>query len=127
MARNKQIKNKKTNNFNRPNFWGFLQIVLLAALNKGQLFGMGIVVIFIIFAIKLPNNEIVPLMKNFLFISNNKSIFGWIFAIIITIVSFFVIRWQRKIHTEEIKRISQEKRSLQEKLINKQLPSSNKS
>jgi hypothetical protein len=123
MSRNQ--KNKNTNNSYRPNFWGFMQNVLIAALNKGQLFGMGIVVFFIILAIKLPSNEIVPLIEKLLDISKINSILGWILAIFTTFGGFLVNRWQRRIHTNEVRRISNEKKLLQQKLTNKQLPSSN--
>lgn len=124
MARNQKRKN--TNNSYRPNFWGFLQNVLIAALNKGQLLLMGLIVFFLIIVIKIPSDEILPFIKGLLDISKINSILGWVFAFLITFGSFFINRYQRKIHTIEIKRISEEKRKLQEKLSQTKLPSSNK-
>lgn len=123
MARNQRSKN--TNNSYRPNFWGFMQNVLIAALNKGQLLGMGIIVFFLILAIKLPSNEIVPLFEKLLDISEINSILGWILAGFTTFGGFLVNRWQRRIHTNEVRRISNEKKLLQQKLTDKKLPSSN--
>lgn len=123
MARNQRNKNR--NNSYRPNFWGFMQNVLIAALNKGQLLGMGIIVFFLILAIKLPSNEIVPLIEKILDISKINSILGWILAGFTTFGGFLVNRWQRRIHTNEVRRISNEKKLLQQKLTDKQLPSSN--
>lgn len=95
-------------------------------MNKGQLIGMTIALIFIIIIIKIPNEQIVPFVEKLIDISRIKSIFGWILSGIITFVSYVVVRWQRRIHTKEIKRISNEKKILQEKLTKQQLPSSNK-
>jgi hypothetical protein len=123
MARNQRSKN--ANNSYRPNFWGFMQNVLIAALNKGQLLGMGIIVFFLILAIKLPSDDIVPLFEKLLDISEINSILGWILAGITTFGGFLVNRWQRRIHTNEVRRISNEKKLLQQKLTDKKLPSSN--
>jgi hypothetical protein len=97
----------------------------MGGLNKGQLFGMAIVVIFIIFAIRIPSEDIIILLRNIANISKINSILGWILATFTTFGGFFIIRWQRRIHTKEVQRISNEKKLLQEKLTNKQLPSSN--
>ena len=124
MARNQQ--SKKRNNSYRPNGWGFLQNVLIAAMNKGQLPGMVIALLLIILFCRYPAEELPVLVENLLNISKVNSILGWILAVGITFVGYLVNRWQRRIHTKEIQRISKEKRQLQEKLTNAKLPSSNK-
>jgi hypothetical protein len=123
MARNQNHKNR--NNPHRPNIWGFLTTVLMGGLNKGQLFGMAIVVIFIIFAIRIPSEDIIILLRNIVNTSKINSILGWILSIFTTFGGFFIIRWQRRIHTKEVQRISNEKKLLQEKLAKKELSSSN--
>jgi hypothetical protein len=123
MARNQNNRNK--NNPYRPNIWGFLTTVLMGGLNKGQLFGMAIVVIFIIFAIRIPGEDIIVLVRNIFDISNINSTLGWILSVFTTFGGFFIVRWQRRIHTKEIQRISNEKKLLQEKLTTKELSSSN--
>ena len=120
-------RNKKTGNYHyKINFWGFLERVLVAALNKGQLIGMTIALIFIIVIIKIPNDQILPFIEKLLDITKINSILGWVLSGFITFGSFLTVRWQRRIHTKEIQRISKEKKILQEKLINQSLPSSNK-
>jgi hypothetical protein len=120
-------RSKKPVNYNyKINFWGFLEKVLVAALNKGQLIGMTIALIFIILIIKIPNDQILPFIEKLLDISKINSILGWILSGFITFGSFLTVRWQRRIHTKEIQRISKEKKILQEKLTEQQLPSSNK-
>lgn len=121
MARNHNNKN----NPYRPNIWGFLTTVLMGGLNKGQLFGMAIVVIFIIFAIRIPSGDIIILVRDIFDISKINSTLGWILSVFITFGGFIILRWQRRIHTKEIKRISNEKKLLQEKLTRKKLSSSN--
>ena len=123
MARNN--KSKKRNNSYRPNFWGFLQNVLIASMNKGQLPVMGVIVVFIIILLKYPSDELPELLKGIASISKINSILGWILFTISTFTSYFLVKWQRKIHTKEIQRISNEKRQLQQKLSTERLPSSN--
>jgi len=120
-------RNKRTENYSyKINFWGFLEKVLVASLNKGQLIGMTIALIFIILIIKIPNDQIIPFIEKLLDISKINSILGWILSGFVTFGSFLTVRWQRRIHTKEIQRISNEKKILQEKLIIQRLPSSNK-
>lgn len=123
MARNEKSRNK--NNSYRPNFWGMLQNVLIAALNKGQLLPMAFTLVVVILIIKYPNDQIPALFDKILNVSITNGVFGWLFASGSTFGGFMLIRWQRRIHTKEIQRISKEKKTLQEKLAKKQLPSSN--
>ena len=74
MARNN--KSKKRNNSYRPNFWGFLQNVLIASMNKGQLPVMGVIVVFIIILLKYPSDELPELLKGIVSISKINSILG---------------------------------------------------
>ena len=123
MARKANSQNR--NNPHRPNLWGAMQNVLIAALNKGQLLGMGLVVFFLVVVFRIPEDQLVPLIERLLDISEINSILGWILSGFTTFGGFLIIRWQRRIHTKEIKRISSEKRLLQQKLNSKELPSSN--
>ena len=123
MARNNKSKNR--NNSYRPNFWGFLQNTLIASMNKGQLPIMGVIIVFIIIIIKYPSDELPGLLKSIFYISKINSILGWIFFGGSIFTSYFIVKWQRRIHTKEIQRISNEKRQLQQKLSTERLPSSN--
>jgi phosphotransferase system glucose/maltose/N-acetylglucosamine-specific IIC component len=125
MARNQKNRRKQQNNFNRPNFWGFLQNVLLASLNKGQLPGMFVGLYMLILIIKLPTNEVSDIIREIITISKVNSILGWVLAVIVTLVSYYLIKRLRINHTNEIKRITNKKQELQEKLAGKKLPSSN--
>jgi formate hydrogenlyase subunit 3/multisubunit Na+/H+ antiporter MnhD subunit len=123
MARNE--KSRKKNNSYRPNFWGMLQNVLIVSINKGQLPAAAISLILIIGMIKYPSDKIPELFDNLLHISRFNSIMGWIVAAITTFGGFFTARWLRRTHTKEIKRLSDEKKVLQEKLAKRKLPTSN--
>ena len=86
---------------------------------------MGVILVFIIILIKYPSDELPDLLKSIFYISKINSILGWIFFGASIFTSYFVVKWQRKIHTKEIQRISNEKRQLQQKLSTEKLPSSN--
>lgn len=86
---------------------------------------MGIIVILIIFSLRFPSDEIINLIDKLLNISKINSILGWVLSGFVTLGAFLVTKWQRRIHTKEVSRISHEKTILQEKLSNKKLPSSN--
>lgn len=119
---------KKTTKYspNRPNLWGFLQNVLIAALNKGQLPAMFVGLILLIFAWKIPEEQVISFIKEIIAMSNNTGTLAWTLLTISVLASFFLTRMQRRMHTNEIKRMSQEKKALQEQLTKGQLPSSNK-
>lgn len=123
MAKNKTNKNQY--NSYRPNFWGMIQNILITSINKGQLLGAAVAIILIILVLKYPSDEIPELVDKLLNISEFNSVLGWVVSGISTLGGFLITRWQRRIHTKEIKRISQEKKALQAKLTEKKLPSSN--
>jgi hypothetical protein len=86
---------------------------------------MGIIIIMLIIAFRIPAGEIVPLIEDLLNISKINSILGWVLSGFLALGMFLVTKWQRRIHTKEIRRISNEKTILQEKLSKQNLPSSN--
>lgn len=117
--------NKKKNSYNQPNLYGMVTIVMRDSMNKGQLIPATIGLILIILIMKYPNDKLPELVDKILGISLFNSILGWCFAILITFVAFYITKRQRRIHTKEIKRISEEKKKLQDLLSQRRLGSSN--
>jgi hypothetical protein len=123
MARNSKNRNK--NNSYRPNFWGMLQNVLIGSMNKGQLPFATISLILIILVIKYPSDKIPEFTQDLFNISTFNSIFGWCIGIITTFSGYYINKRQRREHTTEVRRLSNEKKKLQEKINGGNLPSSN--
>ena len=123
MARNRSNRNR--NNSYRPNLWGALRDVLIASLNKGQLPLMLIGLILLVFAFRLPSDNLLNFLNGIIATLVERCTIGWWVSFGMFILLFLLTRWQRRIHTREVERISKEKKELQEILIGRNLPSSN--
>ena len=108
----------------KPNFWGMIQGITIATINKGQFLLFCLFLIIVILIIKAPGASVGELLHNFAGLLREEAILGWIFAFLELMVNIFVIRFQRKTHHDEIERISREKSKLQEELIGRKLHSS---
>ena len=102
-----------------------IQNVLIASINKGQLPFAGIILFVLILLIKYPQDKIPTLVENLFNISTFNSIFGWCIGIFTTFSGYYINKRQRREHTKEIQRLSNQKKSLQEKINGGKLPSSN--
>ena len=123
MSRNNK-KNKKRN-YNQPNFWGMIQNVLIASLNKGQ-FLLGIIaIVVIILAIKVETKDVGTLLKLIVNKFDDLSFLGWVLGVFSTSGWFLNVTSLRRLHSIEMSRVSNEKRKLQENLMRKKLKSSN--
>lgn len=120
---NRNQKNKK-GNYHRPNFWGMMRDVLIHSLNKGQ-FLIGLIGFCIIIMILKMSQE---RTEEFIFelLSMVKSIYyvGWTLTFICILGWYSSSRRLRKIHTSEMRRISQEKKSIQENSLGIKLATS---
>jgi len=117
---------KKIKNYNNPNFWGMIQNVLIASLNKGQ-FIIGIFgIIVIILVIKLPSSDTKDLLVNFLEILKDWKFLGWFTSIIFAFGWYTSNKRLRKIYSEEFNRIGQEKTDLQNRFGKNKLKTSKK-
>lgn len=116
------MSRKQNYNKNHPNFWGMVQNVLIESIYKGQLPLAGLTVIFLLIFFKYPSEDLPELFE----ISKFNSILGWLIALFISFTAVYITKRQRRIHSKEIKRISEEKKKLQQSLSTKKLQSSNK-
>ncbi len=122
MSRNE--KSRKRNNSFRPNMWGFLRDVIIAALDKGQLPVMFIGLYILIFFLKFPSDQLKPFFFDIINHDNFVNILGWFGFVSVSIVSFYINRRQRRLHNIEMSRVTEEKRILHEQLIKRKLPTS---
>ncbi|ALU75243.1 MULTISPECIES: hypothetical protein [Tenacibaculum] len=118
-------KSKGKNEYNKPNFWGMMQNVLIASMNKGQ-FLLGVVgLAFLIMILKLTPEDTKMLLDDILSKLGNIYYIGWTLGIFSTFGWYFGTKRLRRIHSKEVRRISEEKKGLQQKVTSKKLRSSN--
>jgi Ca2+/Na+ antiporter len=122
-------KGKKQNQIlpKRPNIWGFMQNVLISAMHRGQLIPISVFLIIFIGFLKMDSEDIFKIFINVFSFNVFNTSFAYTLLVLCIIVFYKVVKYQRRIHTEEIKRISDEKKELQSKLLDRKLPSSNDS
>lgn len=116
-AKNSNQRRSKNTDPYKPNHWWFLSNVLTTSMNKGLLIPLGLVLVLLIFAIRIPSTEISPFIEKVLNSIQNYRILGWVFFGFSTFVFFLLLRWQRRVHTNEVKRIAKEKKQLQQNQI----------
>ncbi|MFW5700636.1 MAG: hypothetical protein ACOCWM_03015 [Cyclobacteriaceae bacterium] len=118
------MKQKKTQNYYRPNFWGMMRDVLLASMSKGQ-FPLAIFsFVLIILILRLPSNETVVIFNKILDLFSNLSLLGWLLAVFFLIAWHISLKRQRKVHNNEVKRMAIEKKELQEILLDRKIETS---
>lgn len=126
MERNTSKNKKPTSNHNRPNFWGMMRDVLISSLNKGQ-FPIALVgLIIVIIVLRMPEDKIGELAFRILELFREMHILGWVLSAILTLGWFFNVKALRRLHTNEVTRVSDEKKDLQGRLIGKEISSSSK-
>jgi hypothetical protein len=119
---------KKPNQHNpyRPNIWWMLQNFLGVLVSKGQLMIMMAGIILIILICKIPPDKATSLVLETIKLIEHWHLLGWILSFILPLCWFFHVRFDRKRYAEEMKRISEEKKQLQEILHNRPMKTSNK-
>lgn len=118
------MSTKRIKNYNNPNFWGMIQNVLIASLNKGQ-FIIGIVgIVLIILTIKLPSNDAKDLITQFIEVLKDWKFLGWFTSTLLSVGWFFSNKRLRRIYSEEFSRVGQEKTNLQNKFSKSKLKTS---
>lgn len=117
---------KNDHYYARPNMWGFFRDVTIKAINRGQLPILLVCAMLIIYLIKLPADAMIDLSVKIADRLSGWHYWGWCIAIVSVFGWYYTNRRQRHLHTEEMRRISNEKKKLQEMLSKKQLQSSNR-
>jgi hypothetical protein len=104
---------------------GAFRDVFVAAINKGQLIPLGVFLIIALIIYKMPENEILNLVKEILLLLKQGYLAGYAFSFILTFGWYFHSKSLRKQYSLEYERIGIEKSDLQGKLIGVKLDSSN--
>ncbi len=129
MARNKRASRKNQNNrkqnYNNPNFWGMIQNIMIAGMNKGQLLPTIFGLILIILALKISPEVAGTLFFEMVVFVKNIWYIGWTLAILSIFGWYFGTKKLRRLHAKEMDRVSLEKSNLQELAAQKLLASSN--
>lgn len=109
----------------RPNLWGFLRDVFLAAIGRGQLVVATIGLLVIIIFLRLETKKLTEFV--FLVYSDFKDIYllGWILFFVSLIAWFYSNRFQRRSYAREMDRIGKEKTKLMELLTERKQHTSN--
>lgn len=119
-------KHPKANpNYYRPNFWGMLRDIIIASLNKGQFLVMGFWLIVFILILKLDSSEALNLLRAFKTLLVDLRILGWTLFGITIVGWYFISKSVRRSHYREMSRISDEKKSYQERNLGQKLGTSN--
>jgi hypothetical protein len=103
------------------NFWAMCERVLIASMNKGQFPIACVFIIILVWLIRLPEENLYGLFQELFDKIYNYYIWGWIISIIVTFTSVFGLKYLRRVHTEEIQRLSEEKTKLQEKFLGEKI------
>ncbi len=101
------------------NGWACLSEVLIASINKGQLPIALIGLFFIIWVYKLPSDCLSSITTNLMDIVVLGNFIGYVLSGLFLSFWFLHTKRQRRIYENEIKRISDEKKKLQEQLLGK--------
>lgn len=113
------------NNYSRPNIWGMIRDIGVASLNKGQ-FPLAIVGgIVIVLLIKMPSNTVPDFLQAVVDGFKTLHLVGWALVPLLTGGWFWNAKRLRKKYSDEMERVSGEKKKLQQKLSRKKLSSSN--
>jgi hypothetical protein len=110
---------------NKIGMWHMMRDVLVASLNKGQ-FPIAILgLIIVIWLIRLPADELSILTHNTFVLFKTYYFGGYIASVSLALGWFFHSKRQRRLHTEEVTRLSSQRTDWQQKALeNKKLPSS---
>lgn len=122
---NNRPKQQNRKIVHESNFWGMVENVLIQSINKGQLPLAGLILIIMFIILRLPEEKVYDLVKQLFNLATVYKVGGWIFFGISIFGWIFSAKSMRRRHTLEIRRLSNERTKLQEKLLNKNLPSSN--
>ncbi len=122
MAKTQNVRSKSSTY--RPNVWGMIQNIFIAAINKGQILIFGLFLIFIVLIVKLPTEQTYTVIHEFLDLLETWHILGWILSLILTIGIVYNGKRLRKIHSMEIDRLANEKKELQILLSKRKLNTS---
>src|SRR3982750_80468 len=87
---------------NRPSFLGFLQTIILAAINKGQMALIMTTLIIIAIIIKMTPADVKDLAFKIVDTFEHFHMLGWILTVVMLIIWLFSFRMIRHSHMREV-------------------------
>lgn len=117
---------KKTKTYTQHiNFWAMIQNVLIAAMNKGQLPAAALSLLLIILLLKTPSSDISALSREILLLLKSLHLLGWTLTVVLAGGWYWNSKNLRRMHANEMSRMSVEKKQLQSKATGLNLGTSN--
>ena len=98
--------------------------VLIASINKGQFPVAFLGFIIMVVILKMPGQDVSTLVFRLLDASERKWAIGYVTAVLLALCWYFHASYQRKFFTREMQRLSRERTALQERMLGKQIRSS---
>lgn len=98
----------------RPNMWGAITTVIVAAIDKGQLPLVLIAGVLIFLIYRMPVSDVAPFARHLLDILERGHIIGYIVGMAALIGWFVHARWQRQSISSEFREIAKERDHYQE-------------
>jgi hypothetical protein len=105
-------------------FWEFLRDVLIASMNKGQFPAALIAIVVLSMIWRMPPGDLSKLIFRFLDVAEEERLVGYVVSVASLLGWFFHARYQRKLITQEMQRISGERNQLQARELGKRVKSS---
>lgn len=87
--------------------------VLVASLNKGQFLPALLALLFAIMLVRMPSEDVSRLVFQILADLKNGQLLGYALALISTAGWAFHVKWQRRVITAEMRRVTRERNELQ--------------
>jgi len=108
----------------RVGFWELLRDVLIASMNKGQFPVALIAMVMLSMIWRMPPADISKLMLRLLDVAEEERLGGYIASVTFLLGWFFHARYQRRLITREMQRVSSERNQLQTRELGKRVRSS---
>lgn len=107
------------NNNKKTNIWDVIRDVLIASINKGQFPLALFSLIVVILVVKMDGDKATELIFRIFEELLSLRLLGWALSIILIAAWYRHARKLRRVFTEEVTRIANEKTALQQKLTNR--------
>lgn len=93
----------------RPNMWGAIMTMVVAAIDKGQLPLVLIAAVLIVLIYRMPTSDVAPFARYLLDVLERGHIIGYIIGMVALIGWFIHSRWLRKSISSEFGKIADER------------------
>lgn len=98
-------------------FWEMIRDICVTSINKGQFPAVGLVLVILTILWRLPPEDLSVIVFNMIEALKTRYVWGYALSGVLTIGWYFNTRNLRRVHSNEMKRIGDEKTSLQEKVL----------